>query len=229
MALISFFSNLWKAALVECYPISSREPGYNSGLASEQPGAVALPLSFGGLEFLAIRPQWRAPPSVPCPLSVPPCRLVSPQGWAGAVPLCPLRVGPGGTAPLTGSGATAAAPLPGGGSGAMAAQDVLGQTARLASSSALLQVRGRPSLLPPPPALAAAAARRGAAGASRAASFTGAVPGGHLRAERLHPPLPVPGAHRRGQCQVRELSGHPGGLWGQSLCWSVPCHWRCSD
>lgn len=89
----------------------------------------------------------------------------------------------------------------------MAAQDVLGQTARLASSSALLQVRGRPSLLPPHPP--PAAARRGAAGASRAASFTGAVPGGHLRAERLHPALPLPGAHRRGQCQVRggQLSG----------------------
>lgn len=126
------------------------------------------------------------------------------------------------------SGATAAAPLPGGGSGAMAAQDVLGQTARLASSSALLQVRGRPSLLPPHPhPPAAAAARRGPAGASRAASFTGAVPGGHLRAERLHPALPLPGAHRRGQCQVRRrrLSGHleaSRGWWGRACarCWS---------
>ncbi|XP_064523915.1 protein RFT1 homolog isoform X2 [Pseudopipra pipra] len=67
-----------------------------------------------------------------CPLSP-----TVPSRCRGGVPA--VLPGRGGAPALTGSGATAAAPFPAAGPG-MAAQDVLGQTARLASSSALLQV-----------------------------------------------------------------------------------------
>lgn len=89
----------------------------------------------------------------------------------------------------------------------MASQDVLSQTTRLASSSALLQVRGGTGLLlflllllrgawrePPEPQ----SARR------CFLSLPGAVPGGHVWAERLHPAPPLSGAPRRRQ---REVSG----------------------
>lgn len=90
----------------------------------------------------------------------------------------------------------------------MAARAALRQTARLASSSALLQVRaapGPPSPSPPasrPPRRRPWEPARPPGSASRPASSAGAVPGGHLRAERPDAALPLPGAPRRRQREV---------------------------
>lgn len=88
----------------------------------------------------------------------------------------------------------------------MGSQEVLGQATRLASSSALLQVRARPGA----PSSFSWSVRGGGrlnpalpAGVPRAAFSTGAVPGGHVRAERVHSALPLQGADRRGQREVR--------------------------
>lgn len=143
---------------------------------------------------------------------------------------------PAGSVPAfrPGAEAVSAALTPSGRDGAICCRrepmDVLGQTTRLASSSALLQVRARPG--PPPSSSPFSSSSTGPggsrlgparpAGVSRAASPTGAVPGGHVRAERLHPALPVQGAARRGQRQVgRRLQapgpGAPGGFCSRCL------------